>query len=70
MASAIQHRLLYIDGALNLDFNQNVPEKVYYILHAARFLSGLHMFAAYALFWMVPTTVMLLAGYVMEEFLG
>ena len=70
IASGVQHCFLHIDSATNVDFKQDIPRSVYYILQVIRFLSGMHMFMGYLLFWMVPTIAILLAGNVMGEFQG
>ena len=70
VSSAIQHALLFSDNALHVDYGQNATQNVRYILHAVRFFTGAHVYAAYILFWLLPTCIMLMSGHAMKEFMG
>ena len=64
-ATGIQHIMLHVDDALNLDFNigDNIDNNDTIAgLQVLRFAVGLHVYAAGALFWVMPTCVMLMCG--------
>lgn len=58
------------DQATHLAFGQSPDVAVTVIIHILRFLSGVHVFYALALFWTVPTCVVLMVGYSMIEYQG
>ena len=68
VASGIQHTMLHLDKALHMDFRLNSTESTKIILQTIRFVSGVHVYAGCALFWIVPTSIMLMTGYSMAEF--
>lgn len=69
VASSIQHVLLHVDGALQMDFGQNSTAASNTVLQIIRFASGTHVYAGCALFWIIPTSIMLMTGYSMAEFM-
>jgi len=69
--SGAQHLFLYIDDAFNNSYDDSWMEsnRVSTVLHVVRYLTALHVYSGYMLFWAIPTTVMLLCGHAMSEFL-
>ena len=58
------------DQATHLAFGQTAHVALGVVLHVLRFVSGVHVFYALALFWSVPTCVMLMVVYSMIEYQG
>ena len=58
------------DQATHLAFGKTPHVALGVFLHVLRFISGVHVYYALALFWSVPTCVMLMAGYSMIEYQG
>lgn len=58
------------DQATHLAFGQTTHVALGVVLHVLRFISGVHVFYALALFWSVSTCVMLMVGYSMIEYQG
>lgn len=70
VSGSLQYGIMQRDQATHLDFGQSPNVTVIVLLHMLRFLSGVHVFYALALFWSVPTCVMLMVGYSMIEYQG
>ncbi|KAL9971138.1 hypothetical protein ACROYT_G023627 [Oculina patagonica] len=68
VSGSLQYGIMQRDQATHLDFGQSPNVTVIVLLHMLRFLSGVHVFYALALFWSVPTCVMLMVGYSMIEY--
>ena len=58
------------DKATHVTFGESSDLQITFIFHTLRFLSGVHMFYALALFWSIPMCVMLMVGYSMIEYQG
>ena len=58
------------DKATHVTFGKSSDLQTTFIFHMLRFLSGVHMFYALALFWSIPMCVMLMVGYSMIEYQG
>lgn len=58
------------DQATHLTLGQESKVALRMVLHVVRFISGVHVYFALALFWSIPTCIMLMAGYSMAEFQG
>ena len=69
-SGSLQYGIMRRDQATHLAFGQSPDVAVTVILHIFRFLSGVHVFYALALFWSVPTCVMLMVGFSMIEYQG
>ena len=70
VSGSLQYGIMQRDQATHLAFGHSPHVTVIVILHMLRFLSGVHVFYALALFWSVPTCVMLMVGYSMIEYQG
>lgn len=70
VSGSLQYGIMRRDQATHLAFGKSPDVVVTVIIHILRFLSGVHVFYALALFWSVPTCVMLMVGYSMIEYQG
>lgn len=70
VSGSLQYGIMQRDQATHLTFGHSPHVTVTVILHVLRFISGVHVFYALALFWSVPTCVMLMVGYSMSEYQG
>ena len=70
VSGSLQYGIMRRDQATHLAFGQSPDVAVTVAIHILRFLSGVHVFYAVALFWTVPTCVMLMVGYSMIEYQG
>ena len=70
VSGSLQYGIMRRDQATHLAFGQSPHVAVTVIIHILRFLSGVHVFYALALFWTVPACVMLMVGYSMIEYQG
>ena len=71
MSSALQMALPHLDTVpLHMDFGMNFSFPVKASLYGIRYVSGCNVYGGFVLFWMLPTIVMLMAGYSMAEFMG
>ena len=69
-AGSLQYGIMRRDQATHLAFGKTPHVALGVVLHVLRFISGVHVYYALALFWSVPTCVMLMAGYSMIEYQG
>lgn len=69
-AGSLQYGIMWRDQATQLAFGQTPHVALGMVLHVLRFISAVHVYYALALFWSVPTCVMLMAGYSMIEYQG
>ena len=69
-AGSLQYGIMRRDQATHLTFGKTPHVALGVVLHVLRFISGVHVYYALALFWSVPTCVMLMAGYSMIEYQG
>ena len=58
------------DQATHLSIGLEANETFRVVLHVVRFVSGVYVYFALALFWSIPTCIMLMAGYSMAAFQG
>lgn len=58
------------DGGLHVDYGLNGTAPIQALFHAVRFVTSVHIYFAYMLFWVLPTAIMLMTGYAMTEFMG
>ena len=70
IAGSLQYGIMRKDQATNVAFGYTSNVALDVILNLLRFISGVHVFYALALFWSLPTCVMLMVGYSMIEFQG
>ncbi|XP_031574521.1 uncharacterized protein LOC116308273 [Actinia tenebrosa] len=66
--SSVQYVILRLDKANHVAFDQSVSYGAEVLLHLLRFVSGLHVLYAYALFWYIASCVMEMTGHSMVEF--
>ncbi|XP_057302518.1 uncharacterized protein LOC130636715 isoform X2 [Hydractinia symbiolongicarpus] len=69
ISSAIQHGVMAKDGGLHVDYGLNATAPIQALFHTVRFVTGVHIYFAYMLFWVLPTAIMLMTGYAMTEFM-
>lgn len=69
ISSAIQHGVMAKDGGLHVDYGLNGTAPIQALFHAVRFVTSVHIYFAYMLFWVLPTAIMLMTGYAMTEFM-
>ncbi|XP_074627083.1 uncharacterized protein LOC141885109 [Acropora palmata] len=67
-AGSLQYGMMQKDQATHLAIGLEANEAFRVILHVVRFVSGVHVYFALALFWSIPTSIMLMAGYSMAAF--
>ena len=70
ISGSVQFGIMQRDKATHVTFGKSSDLQTTFIFHMLRFLSGVHMFYALALFWSIPMCVMLMVGYSMIEYQG
>lgn len=68
ISGSVQFGIMQRDKATHVTFGKSSDLQTTFIFHMLRFLSGVHMFYALALFWSIPMCVMLMVGYSMIEY--
>lgn len=69
-AGSLQYGMMQKDQATHLAIGLEANEAFRVVLHVIRFVSGVYVYFALALFWSIPTCIMLMAGYSMAAFQG
>lgn len=68
ISGSLQYGMMRRDQATHLVFGHEAHAALGMVLHVLRFISGVHVYYALALFWSIPTCIMLMTGYSMIEF--